>query len=97
MGHSWSEERAKKRIATRYDEVREVEIRDYKRDTSLESIPINRAYRVHGAHVYIDIVNLEAHILSGQQLGHHCSGTCPEGNQIPRHRVCHREDLQAIH
>lgn len=59
MGHSWSEERAKKRIATRYDEVREVEIRDYKRDTSLESIPINRAYRVHGAHVYIDIVNLE--------------------------------------
>jgi hypothetical protein len=58
MGHSWNEERAKKRIATRYEEVREVEIREYKRDTSLESIPVSRAYRVHGAHVYIDIVNL---------------------------------------
>ncbi len=59
MGHSWSKNRAKTRIATRYEEVRQVVIRDYKRDTSLENIPINRAYRVHGAHVYIDIVNLK--------------------------------------
>lgn len=59
MGHSWSEDRAKKRIATRYEEVREVDIRDYKRDTSLEGIPVNRAYKVHGAHVYVDIVNLQ--------------------------------------
>lgn len=59
MGHSWSEDRAKKRIATRYEEVREVDIREYKRDTSLDSIPVSRAYRVHGAHVYIDIVNLK--------------------------------------
>jgi hypothetical protein len=58
VGHSWNEERAKKRIATRFDEVREVDIRDYKRDTSLDGIPVSRAYRVHGAHVYIDIVNL---------------------------------------
>ena len=59
MGHSWSEDRAKKRIATRYEEVREVDVREYKRDTSLENIPVSRAYRVHGAHVYIDIVNLK--------------------------------------
>lgn len=58
MGHTWNEDRAQKRIATRFEEVREVDIRDYKRDTSLDSIPVNRAYRVHGAHVYIDIVNL---------------------------------------
>lgn len=60
MGHSWNEDRAQKRIATRFDEVREVDIRDYKRDTSLDGIPVSRAYRVHGAHVYIDIVNLQA-------------------------------------
>ena len=58
MGHSWNKDRAKRRIATRFEEVREVYIHDYKRDTSLESIPINRAYHVHGVHVYVDIINL---------------------------------------
>ncbi|CRX67203.1 unnamed protein product [Stenotrophomonas maltophilia] len=58
MGHSWKKDRTKKRIATRYAEVRDVDIRDYKRETSLVDIPVNRAYRVQGAHVYIDIVNL---------------------------------------
>lgn len=59
MGHIWNKDRAEKRIATRFEEVREVDIRDYKRETSLDSIPVARAYRVHGAHVYIDIVNLQ--------------------------------------
>ncbi|MEN5264700.1 adenylate/guanylate cyclase domain-containing protein [Stenotrophomonas sp. TWI587] len=59
MGHSWKEDRTKKRLATRYEEVRKVDIRDYTRETSLDNIAINRAYRVNGAHVYIDIVNLQ--------------------------------------
>ncbi len=59
MGHSWKEDRTKKRLATRYEEVREVDIRNYTRDTSLENIAVNRAYRVNGAHVYVDIVNLQ--------------------------------------
>ena len=59
MGHSWNEDRTKKRLTTRYEEVREVDIRDYKRETSLDNIPVSRAYRVNGAHVYIDIVNLQ--------------------------------------
>lgn len=72
MGHSWNEERAKKRIATRFEEVREVDIRDYKRDTSLDSIPINRAYRVHGAHVYVDIVNLQEMLNCTDMEGETC-------------------------
>jgi len=59
MGHTWNKDRAEKRIATRFEEVREVDIREYKRDTSLDGIPVARAYRVHGAHIYIDIVNLQ--------------------------------------
>lgn len=58
MGHTWKEDRAKKRINMRYEEVREVEIFDYKRETSLQDIPVKRAYRVDAAHLYIDIVNL---------------------------------------
>lgn len=58
MGYSWKEDRAKKRIGTRYEEVREVEIVDFKRDMSLENIPAKKAYRMDAAHLYIDIVNL---------------------------------------
>jgi len=58
MGYSWKEDRAKKRIETRYEEVREVEIVDYKRGMSLENIPAKKAYRMDAAHLYIDIVNL---------------------------------------
>jgi len=59
MGHTWKEDRAKKRIQTRFEEVREVEIIDYKRDMSLQDIPIKRAYRMDAAHLYVDIVNVD--------------------------------------
>lgn len=59
MGYSWKEDRAKKRIETRFEEVRTVEIVDYKRDMSLENIPAKKAYRMDAAHLYIDIVNLD--------------------------------------
>ncbi len=59
MGYSWKEHRAKERIETRYEEVRKVEIVDYKRGMALENIPAKKAYRMDAAHLYIDIVNLD--------------------------------------
>lgn len=56
---SWSETTAKERIRARADEVRTVEIRDYVRDIDLEGLPTNRAYRVNGVHVYVDILNID--------------------------------------
>lgn len=72
MGHSWKEDRAKKRIKSRYEEVRDVEICDYKRDTSLESIPAKRAYRIHAAHLYIDIVNIDEILACTKDEGTTC-------------------------
>ncbi|ODS90375.1 MAG: transcriptional regulator [Comamonas sp. SCN 65-56] len=59
MGYSWKEDRAKERIEMRFEEVRRVEIVDYKRDMSLECIPAKKAYRMDAVHLYIDIVNLD--------------------------------------
>lgn len=59
MSYSWNEDRAKKRIEARLEEVRTVEIVDYKRDMSLENIPAKKAYRMDAVHLYIDIVNLD--------------------------------------
>ena len=59
MSNSWKHNRAKSAIDTRIDEVREVDIVDYKRDTSLESIPTARAYRIDCVHMYADILNLD--------------------------------------
>lgn len=80
MGYSWKEDRAKTRIETRYDEVREVEIVDYKRGMSLENIPVKKAYLMDAAHLYIDIVNL-ADILA-------C--TSVEGD------ICHKRTLRFL-
>jgi class 3 adenylate cyclase len=59
MAHTWNEERARKRINTRMEEVEEVDIKDYVRDTDLGNLPRSTAYRVEGTHVYVDILNLE--------------------------------------
>ncbi|UTP40928.1 transcriptional regulator [Phenylobacterium sp. LH3H17] len=59
MSHNWNHERATAHISKKLKEVSAVEILDYKRDTSLENIPVNRAYRVMAAHLYADILNLD--------------------------------------
>ena len=59
MPKNWNAKRAKDRIATRFAEVENVSIVDYKKDMSLENIPVNKAYRLKSAHLYIDILNLE--------------------------------------
>lgn len=59
MAHHWNYDRATAHIARKIKDVEEVEILDYTRDRSLENIPTNKAYRVKGAHLYADILNLD--------------------------------------
>jgi len=99
MGHTWKADRAKKRIQTRYDEVRDVEILDYKRETSLQSIPAKRAYRIHAAHLYIDIVNLEEILAHKKDEGEMChKRTVRFLNQHYRavHRVLEQSDALRV-
>jgi hypothetical protein len=57
--HTWKKDKAVTRIAARLAEVKSVEIKDYVRDTNLAALPRNKAYRVDGVHVYVDILNLQ--------------------------------------
>ncbi len=59
MAHTWNKVRAEEHIQRRLEEVSEVTVVDYVRDKSLDSIPINKAYRVDGVHLYADILNLQ--------------------------------------
>lgn len=58
---TWNEDRAAKRIQQKIDEVslKDIEIREYVRETDLKSLPKHVAYRVDGVHVYADILNLK--------------------------------------
>lgn len=57
---TWNKERASKRIDARIAEVplKEIEIKDFVRDTDLTNLPRNVAYRIDGVHLYADILNL---------------------------------------
>ena len=58
---NWNEERAKKRIDTKIDAlpIKDIEIKEYVRDTDLTGLPNNVAYLVDGAHLYADILNMK--------------------------------------
>jgi class 3 adenylate cyclase len=71
MGN-WNHDRAKKAIDSRIEEVRDVEIVDYKRDMSLESIPKHKAYRMDAAHLYADIINLKGILDNTDKEGERC-------------------------
>lgn len=60
MARTWDKERAAKRIDDRISEVplKDIEIKEYVRDTDLGNLKRNVAYRVDGAHLYADILNL---------------------------------------
>jgi class 3 adenylate cyclase len=70
--HTWSHARAQERIGKAIDQVRKVEVLDYSRDTSLESIPTNRAYRMDAVHLYADIKNLDEILDSTDVEGERC-------------------------
>jgi class 3 adenylate cyclase len=57
---SWNKDRASKRIDARIAGllVKDIEIRNFVRDTDLANLPRNVAYRIDGVHLYADILNL---------------------------------------
>lgn len=80
MTYRWKKADAEVRIEKRLKDVETVTIRDYKRDMSLENIQTNEGYRVKGAHLYADIINLDDML--------HCTDT--EGVS------CHRRTLRFL-
>ena len=57
---SWNKDRSKRRIDEKIASLplKDIEIREYVRDTNLMGLPATVAYRVDGAHLYADILNL---------------------------------------
>ena len=57
---TWNKDRATKRIDMKIDglPLKDIEIKEYVRDTDLGNLPRHIAYRVNGAHLYADILNL---------------------------------------
>lgn len=58
---NWNKERAEARIRAKIEKapLRVIEIKPYVRDTDLSGLPATVAYRVHGVHLYADILNLQ--------------------------------------
>jgi class 3 adenylate cyclase len=58
---TWNKDRAKKRIDDKIESLslKDIEIKDYVRDTDLTGLPSTVAYRVDGVHLYADILNLK--------------------------------------
>lgn len=59
MAKTWNKDRAQAHIDKKIAEVVTVSIKDYGREKSLSNIAVNEAYRVDGAHMYADILNLD--------------------------------------
>jgi len=57
---TWKKERASERIDTwlKNMPLKDIEIKEFVRDTDLTNLPGNVAYRLDGAHLYADILNL---------------------------------------
>ncbi|RWM12852.1 MAG: transcriptional regulator [Mesorhizobium sp.] len=72
MSNNWKHDRAKDAIDARIKEVESVTVVDYKRDTSLTSIPTNKAYRMDAVHLYVDILNMHDMLESTQSEGETC-------------------------
>lgn len=71
---NWSNDRAVKRIDAKIAELplKDIEIREYVRDTNLTDLPKNVAYRVNGVHLYADILNLSDMLHVTQLEGETC-------------------------
>lgn len=67
---TWNKDRAAKRIDAKIAELplNDIEIKDYVKDTDLTNLPTHTAYRVNGAHLYADIINLDdlLHVTDGE-------------------------------
>jgi hypothetical protein len=60
---TWKKERASERIDTwlKNMSLKDIEIKEFVRDTDLTNLPGNVAYRLDGAHLYADVLNLSRH------------------------------------
>lgn len=72
MAKIWKEDRARDHIKKKIKDVEKVTVVDYTRDTSLENIPTNKAYRVDAVHLYADIVNLDDMLRVTNEEGETC-------------------------
>lgn len=57
---SWNKDRASKRIDSKIEALplKDIEIKEFVRDTDLTNLPANLAYRLNGVHLYADILNM---------------------------------------
>lgn len=71
---NWNEERAAKRIQKKLDDLtlKDIQIKEYVRQTDLTGLPKHVAYRVDGVHLYADIVNLKDMLHTTQIEGETC-------------------------
>lgn len=72
MANAWNYDRAVEHIDSKIEDVRTINIKEYKREMTLENIPTNTAYRVDGVHLYADITNLEDILNVTQVEGETC-------------------------
>lgn len=72
MAKTWKEDRARDHIKKKLKDVETVNVVDYTRDTSLENIPTNKAYRIDAVHLYADIVNLDDMLRVTNEEGETC-------------------------
>lgn len=56
---SWNYEVAKKHIEDKLVEINGIELIDYGREVDIENIPRNKAYKINGVHVYLNITNID--------------------------------------
>lgn len=72
--NNWSDDRASRRIEARIADLplKNIEIKEYVRDTNLSDLPKNVAYRIDGVHLYADILNLSDMLHVTQMEGETC-------------------------
>lgn len=69
--HTWNHGRSESRIDKQIDALSDVEIIEYTKTLSLESIPKNRAYRMDAVHLYADL-DLEEILDNTESEGTRC-------------------------
>jgi class 3 adenylate cyclase len=72
MAHSWTTDRSTKRIKGWLEQVKTVTIKEYVRDTSLNDLAVNTAYKVDGVHLYVDILNIKEMLATTEDEGVTC-------------------------
>ena len=70
--HTWKHQTAEARISKSIESVKNVTVVDYVKETALENIPKNKAYRIDAVHMYADVLNLDDMLKSTDVEGELC-------------------------